>query len=211
MSYPENDTDFADVTITEVRSKGDCWSFGHGGLWFGFEKSYGITPEVGQIARFYPREEFARKRGLFIDGQKVYYRTAAEDDDYHEIQMYGADAADWLSRWDADNSVWSIEMGGLGPGYEQCIQITAAEIVRELIKSGIDLDDENARDKFNKKLDSLVMKRSPVKELGLSGAQWGAACNLASFIYKNGPRAMMRDERVKDRHIQVQRKFPQVA
>ena len=29
------------------------------------------------------------------------------------------DAAEQLRRWDAGDSIWTVEMGGLGPGYEQ--------------------------------------------------------------------------------------------
>ena len=51
-------------------------------------------------------------------------------------KFYGKDAVEWLRRWDAGEGVWSIEMGGIGPGYEQCIQITAAEILRYMIAEG---------------------------------------------------------------------------
>mgnify|MGYP000936595712 FL=1 len=35
--------------------------------------------------------------------------------------------------------------------------------------------------------------------------------NLALQFYRRGPRAVMTDERVKDRHIQVSRTFPAAA
>src|SRR5271166_5092790 len=41
------------------------------------------------------------------------------------------DAKEQLRRWDNGDSIWSIEMGGFGPGYEQALQICAIEIVRD--------------------------------------------------------------------------------
>ncbi len=48
-------------------------------------------------------------------------------------QMFGIDATEWLRRWDAGETVWTVSLGGLGPEYEQCIQITGAEILRWLL------------------------------------------------------------------------------
>lgn len=151
-------------------------------------------------------------RGVLIDGQVVYYRTAQEQKEYSEIEMYGEDAADWLKRWDAGRTVWTIEMGGLGPGYEQCIHITCAEILRQLIARQIDF--ESPEDLLKAQWEAIekdLFEVPAVSSLGLSGAQYGAARNLASIIYRKGPRSVMNDERVKDRHIQVQRTFPQAA
>jgi hypothetical protein len=47
-----------------------------------------------------------------------------------------------------------------------------------------------------------------IKNLGLSGAQWGAALNLATMFYMHGVACVMEDERVKDRHIIVSKDFP---
>jgi hypothetical protein len=124
--------------------------------------------------------------------------------------MYTKSASEWLERWDNDQTVWSIEMGGLGPGYEQCIQITTAEFVRALLANGpIAWDDWDAAGKEQfRKVEDIVGATDIVKKLGLSGAQFGAAANLASMLVRNGPVGVMQDERVKDRRIQVQRTFP---
>lgn len=121
-------------------------------------------------------------------------------------ELYGKDAADWLARWDAGGTVWSIEMGGLGPGYEQAIQITAAEVLRWLLTHKPDLDTtwETTRDKLNQEVGYV----DPVKALGLSGAQWGAAVNIAASLYREGPRSIMTNPTLKDRHIQVSKTFP---
>jgi hypothetical protein len=129
-------------------------------------------------------------------------------------EFYGADAAEWLQRWDAGRGVWSIEMGGLGPGYEQCIQITAAEILRHMITKQYDVakwDDKDQLVRDRDEIEAMGHKNTTIKQLGLSGAQWGAAFNLAGMFYRNGPAGVMQDERVADRKIQVQRTFPQAV
>lgn len=210
--YPENDTDFEDVTIERVKPAGKNWMIEHGGGWClycGDECT--VEPHAGQVARLYPKGIGRPVRGLFINGHRIWYRTEAEDKEYHEIQMYGADAADWLRRWDAGDGVWSIEMGGLGPGYEQCIHITAAEILRWFIENNADAslwDDPEAAKPIFKRMETALFEVPTVKRLGLSGAQWGAAKSLAAKLYRQGPRAVMNDDRVKDRRIQVCRYFP---
>jgi hypothetical protein len=108
-------------------------------------------------------------------------------------------------------------MGGLGPGYEQCIHITAAEILRHLLAMKYDVaawtappeaDAQAAWKRDHDAIEKNVLDGAVVKALGLSGAQWGAAMNLAARIYRVGPRVVMTDERVKNRRIQVSRTFP---
>lgn len=96
-------------------------------------------------------------------------------------------------------------MGGLGPGYEQCIQIMAAEFLRAMLADKPNFDGDWTE--FRKKLDALPC----VERLGVSGAQYGAAVGLAAQIYRRGPRACFTDKAVKDRLIQVSRSFPVLA
>lgn len=211
--FPIDDT-FKDHVLDSVTEHDTSWSIGYGGWGFGFDKVDGIIPKVGSIARFYPGEIGRHIRGLFIDGQKVYYRTEAEDKEYQEIQLYGADCADWLARWDRGNHVWSVEMGGLGPGYEQCIQITTAEILRHFLAEKYDASLWNDKDIWKQvrdATDKAVMAVPFIKKLGLSGAQWGGAMNLATNLYKRGPRACLTDKEIENRKIQVGRNFPQAA
>lgn len=126
-------------------------------------------------------------------------------------EFYGKDAAEWLRRWDAGEIVHTIEMGGLGPGYEQAIQITCAEILRHMIAADYIpalWDQPDEWKKTRDEIEAMSHKNEVIKALGLSGAQWGAAMNVALNIYRNGPAGVMLDERVKDRHIQVSRTFP---
>jgi hypothetical protein len=212
MTYPTDDQEFEDVRIDGVERQSDgTFAIACDGWHFWCGKECLIAPRVGQVARKYGRGIGSPVRGLFIDGEKIWYRTEAEEKEHSEIAMYGADAADWLSRWDAGKTVWSIEMGGLGPGYEQCIHITAAEVLRWLIANHVDVslwDDASAAKPIFDRMDKIVSEVPSVRQLGLSGAQWGAAVSLASMLYRKGPRAVMADPRLADRKIQVCRYFP---
>lgn len=120
-------------------------------------------------------------------------------------------AEQWLAKWDAGEIVPTIEMGGLGPGYEQAIQITVAEILRGLIEHQAPRDDGDGltdwwaehRDDFTE----VILNRPVVGQLGVSGAQWGGAVNLAVNIYRRGTEAFQ-DSELADRRILVSRDFP---
>ena len=109
-----------------------------------------------------------------------------------------------LKVWDSGGTVWSVEMGGLGPGYEQAIQILAFELLRrwQEMRPMICSDPE-----FRKARDEVVRVVNEWPEIGFSGAQVGAATNLASCFYKHGA-AALEDKAVKDRKIQGSRTFP---
>lgn len=95
-------------------------------------------------------------------------------------------------------------MGGFGPGYEQALQICAVEFLRELLKANYEmpLDEEEW-----KVIDKAIDKSEKIKGLGLSGAQWGAARNLAACIYRSGPRFIKTTK--EERKIQISKNFPQ--
>lgn len=209
-----NDTQFEVDKITEVSGDADKgWQITREGGWcFWVPKDSPVVPKVGMDAKFYGNGIGSTVRGLALNGVTVFYRTEAEESEHNEIQRYGKDATDWLDRWDQGKSVWSIEMGGLGPGYEQCIHITCAEILRELLKRKPDLEAMSADERrlLTDEIDKVLYADGlPTSKLGLSGAQHGAAMSLASMLYNKGPRGVMNDEAVKDRHIQVSKTFPQ--
>lgn len=214
--YPKNDTQYEQTTIAKVTTEGDSgWSIERADGWCFFVPAGSpVKPKVGMTARFYGDGIGRPVRGLFLAGKQVFYRTAEEEKKHQAVESYGADARDWLSRWDAGRSVWSIEMGGLGPGYEQAIQITVAEILRHLLAKQYDSakwEDRAAWETDRKAIEEYGFANERINALGLSGAQWGAALNLAGQLYRRGPQEVMADERVKDRHIQVSRVFPVAA
>lgn len=211
IMYP-NDEEYEDQTISNVRVESNGWVIEVTDGWsFLVPKQSPVIPKEGMTARFYGKGTGFEVRGLFIDGQKVYYLTEDENKEKREIDMYGADAYDWLSRWDEGKTCWTIEMGGLGPGYEQCIHITMAEILRYLLEKRYNSeiwDDCKTWERDRDEIETACFANTHIRDLGLSGAQWGAAMNLAIHFYRHGPRSVMTDERVKSRHIQVRRTFP---
>lgn|GEM_PF-2040552 len=216
MTYPAEDNQFEDKTITSVEKQKDgTYAIGCDGwhLWCG--EDCPVVPEVGQTARHYGRGIGSPVRGLFINGVKVWYRTEAEEAEHREIQLYGKDAADWLARWDEGKSVFSIEMGGLGPGYEQAIQITAAEVLRHMLDTKYNHAEWDDKEHWARDRDLIrdaSFKNKIINDLGgISGAQYGAAVNLACRLYMDGPRKVMNEPTIKDRHIQVSRTFPGMA
>lgn len=127
-------------------------------------------------------------------------------------------AQEALEMWDRGDSVFTAEMGGLGPGYEQCIHVMAFEIVRELLarepidwpKSDAAKTDADARREWRAFCDSVeAAVRPKILGLGSSGAQHGAAMNLAFITVRKGW-AKALSELQDDRLIQVSKTWPQV-
>ena len=207
-AYPVDDIEFEDKIIDDVEAHDGTYTIKCDGwcMWCG--ESCPAQPKAGDVARFYGGGIGRRVRGLFTNGVKFWYRTPDEDEQTAKEDSYGKDSQDWLDRWDANKSVWSIEMGGFGPGYEQCVQITVAEALRWFLENKPRWDDATWK-QVGEALQAAMFANEKVKQLGLSGAQYGAAVNLASLFYEAGPIAVLTDERMKDRKIQVNRTFPQ--
>lgn len=92
-----------------------------------------------------------------------------------------------LASWDNGESIWTIEMGGLGPGYEQAIQVAAVEFAR----AGKDMPRTDSLTNDAKLFDAICSKTlEPIDDAlgGLSGAQFGAAKWLAwQWCFNGGP------------------------
>ena len=213
-TFPKNDPNWEDYLVEALDgddNKG--WAIQtQGGWWLHLGHECEVRPTVGMTARFYPRALGSAVRGLFLDGRKCWYRTDAEERDHRDIQSYGADAANMLKRWDEGRSVFTVEMGGLGPGYEQCIHVTMFEILRWLIAEKPDFGalekDDAAWRALRDRMDAAIFAIPEMKEMGHSGAQFGAAVNLAIRFYRQGPRAVLTSPKIQDRKIQVSRDWP---
>ena len=128
---------------------------------------------------------------------------------------YALTAAEQLRRWDAGESIWMVEMGGLGPGYEQCIHVACMEVVRDLLGQPLPTEDSSEADKaqWREKVDAALHRADKFPGMGMSGAQAGAARNLAGFLLRYGPSKAYADlkanhpDRAKDM-IQVCRSWP---
>jgi len=108
-----------------------------------------------------------------------------------------------LEDWDNNEIVWTIEMGGLGPGYEQCIHIAAMELIRKILSNGLPRKDKNLEEKLDKMLHAATANMG----LGLSGAQAGAAKQIAYKACKLGWTKMLASI-PEDRKIMVTKCFP---
>lgn len=210
--FPKLDSSWEEASIARVGRCGDGWTIERADGWsFFVPSSSPVTPKVGMTARFYGEGIGRPVRGLFLGGVQVFYRTEAEDKFHQNTLLYGSNPTEWLKRWDAGQTVWSIEMGGLGPGYEQAIQIAAAEILRHLLEKSYDAMgwlSSNAWANDRAAIETYGFANARVQALQLSGAQWNAALSLATALYKNGPIALALDARNKERLIQVSRRFP---
>lgn len=181
--YPIDDVQYEDVAIAKVTATESGWEIKRQDGWsFYVLADSPVKPIPYMRARFYGKGIGYTVRGLFLSDQKVFYRTEIEQKEKDLIDWYGANAREWLKRWDNGQSVWSISMGGFGPGYEQCIQIMAAEIIRVLLSGEFTYEDWKDLVKWEAdrtKIDKSLFANKTINALGLSGAQHGAALNLA--------------------------------
>lgn len=114
-----------------------------------------------------------------------------------------------LERWDSGDSLWTVEMGGLGPGYEQVIHIAAFELIRKLLliqDNRLPFPDEGS-DEWGPLLDRLMTDVNREQELGMSGAQAGASQSLAYKFVMFGYKHML-DQAPQDRLILVDSVWP---
>lgn len=107
-----------------------------------------------------------------------------------------AEVAESLRAWDSGEIVWTVEMGGLGPGYEQAIQVLVIELLRE------GATDDAAIDR------ALARIRGDEPSSGYSGGQVGAACGLAARVLQIGWTAAFTEVADPERKIMVSRQFP---
>lgn len=125
--------------------------------------------------------------------------------DLAETWKPAPDATEQLRRWDAGQTIWSIEMGGFGPGYEQAIQTLAIEIVRDNLGKPLPNPEEANKTEWGYSTVERIDFKLPDGSYscgGFSGAQVGAARNLAYHWLRDGP-AYVHKTGPKDRRIQV--------
>lgn len=114
-----------------------------------------------------------------------------------------------LEKWDAGQPIWTIELGGMGPGYEQCIQVAAMEVLRDAIKDAIDPEDEKV---FYTRAEKTISYHDEALG-GMSGAQAGSAMGLAYRAYRMGWSEMLLDAQKQegfkqDRFILISKHWP---
>lgn len=129
-----------------------------------------------------------------------------------------------LKTWDDNLPVSVISMGGLGPGYEQCIQIVALELLRRFKDDPFVLAcqriegeiEKEKRDEFFDRMREATLEIDKAHDIQLSGAQAGAAQSEAWMWLRNGYAKAMNKAREQlkddpDRFILVSREWPNAS
>ena len=106
-----------------------------------------------------------------------------------------------LAQWDRGESIWTMEMGGIGPSYEQAIQLLMIELVRD--HAGHPLPSESTFWIWGEH----TMHRINHACGGFSGAQVGAAKQIAFRLLRDGYDAFLASI-PQDRKILVSAHFP---
>lgn len=104
-----------------------------------------------------------------------------------DYEPYPATAREYVEQWDKGGTVWTIELGGLGPGYEQAIQMLVVELCRDNLDKPLPPKDDKAA---WRKWGEETVTRTDKGAGGYSGAQVGAAKSLAVKYLSEGPRAL---------------------
>lgn len=212
--FPADDLEYQDKSIAAVRGKPGSWDITVDDGWSLWAEC-DWTPLVGQSIRTYGMGIGFAYRGLYIDGRKVFYRTAAEQMVYERDRTYPRTARLALEKWDSGESVWSVELGGIGPGYEQAIQIGIFETIRVLLAREFEhrFTSEREADKKlaeadAKVLDAALREAYTKFDLGLSGAQAGAIKWMVYRTMRDGWQAVVLKAVEKKQTILVSNHWP---
>lgn len=113
--------------------------------------------------------------------------------------------------WASGGIVWSVELGGLGPSYEQSIQILLFEVLAAWGDRPFPVQASGTQtfpEVFSTHVDEQVKRLNDM--LQLSGAQYGAAKSTA-YQFMNFGYSEMMNKLPTERLIQVTRYFPAFA
>jgi hypothetical protein len=144
-----------------------------------------------------------------------------------EIDTYGDEAAVWLKLWDEGQVIWSISVGGdyydkdpqcvkeTSDYAQQCVQTTAAEIMRVILENKYDLEkweyDAGVWVHDMKEIRENVLSNEMIVALNMRPMLWGNALFLASSLIYRGPRVFLKSKRAKKNLIQVQKMVSTVS
>lgn len=119
-----------------------------------------------------------------------------------------------LNKWDAGEAVWSVEMGGLGPSYEQAIQVLIIELIRDNLGKPLPVEKPTPKELERGVLPWTEWGNPTVHRInevcrGFSGAQVGAAKSVAFRILRDGWEKAIKSA-PEERRIQIDNWFPKV-
>lgn len=97
-----------------------------------------------------------------------------------------------LYKWDNLEPIETIEMGGLGPGYELGIQTAAIEFLREGLNVPLEGPEEDYYRVFWEGICVEALAKRDEALGGITGAMYGAAKQLSWFwLHNGGPHALV--------------------
>jgi len=110
-----------------------------------------------------------------------------------------------IAAWNNNEPVTVIEMGGLGPDYEQAIYVLAFAFLTELLAQPQPIDFKTA-DKIVREIEKLPTVEALITKVGPSGSMVGAAWNVAFVFMRHGYEKGL--AMAPDRHIIVYKNAP---
>lgn len=96
-----------------------------------------------------------------------------------------------LNAWNAGNEVTAVEMGGLGPDYEQAIYVLAFLFLTELLKEAPDFDNVLKVKARVNQIGSLSHIAHALDKIGPTGAMVYVAWNVAMIFARLGYESAM--------------------
>lgn len=113
---------------------------------------------------------------------------------------------EFISKFDAGEPVQVIEMGGLGDGYELAIWEMSIRLLDKMVDgltSDPDVDWTEEGSWPSDKVFITEVADELAEDRGLTGAQYGAACNAATVFFRHGIAAGL--AKAPDRVITIQK------
>jgi len=113
---------------------------------------------------------------------------------------------DFIAKFDAGEPIRVIEMGGLSDGYELAIWEMAIRLLEKMC-DGLTSDPETEwTEDTNWPADKIFITEAAdqlANDRGVTGAQYGAACNASTVFFRHGVVAAL--QMVPDRIITIQK------
>lgn len=193
--YPENDNEFRDYTITKVEGAADGQGWGvtmDSGWSFFIPPDSPVEPKPGMSMRQYGRGIGYIARGCFIDGQRVFYRTDAEQKAKHKADVVAGEKRDRESfeknraemdrRYDALPAIFRARIDKFrrnNPDFRWKFEGYEMFVCEQAVVFATSAGTPAALEAWSKLEYSEQRKRCPGMDDGHSGNTFGAACRLA--------------------------------
>lgn len=197
MKWP-NDQEFEDTTITAVSLSDDGWEITTDRGWsFSVDKQWGVEPKIGHSVRFYG--EFGRPiRGLYIDGQKCFYRTPEQEKKHHAEQVkmminekkatFEKERAQLDAQYDALPEVFRRRIDKFrknNPDFRWEFEAYESFVCTQAVAIAEALKTPKAIATWSKKSFEKQKRAVPALDEGHSGNTLGTACLLATLYLQN--------------------------